>query len=168
MPLDISQQLPEIYRLLHASQLHNCLIDIICFIRYIAKRVSDAYATDDSNDLDSELLENNVKEAYNPELSGKAYYFTKSGGRIRDIPVYKLNEEKEVNLCRKNYVQVAKSGMTYLFLWFDPKHYGHCYGFHVMPTSEGRKDPFASAYSYLPVALKKSSTISAASWKITL
>ena len=122
VPLDIRQQLPEIYRLLHASQLHNCLIDIICFIRYIAKRVSDAYATDDSNDLDSELLENNVKEAYNPELSGKAYYFTKSGGRIRDIPVYKLNEEKEVNLYRKNYVQVAKSGMTYLFLWFDPKH----------------------------------------------
>lgn len=39
-----------------------------------------------------------------------------------------------------------------MFLWFCPKHYGHCYGFHIITGSEGRKDPFCSAYTYLEQA----------------
>ena len=38
---------------------------------------------------------------------------------------------------------------AYLFLWFDPNHYGHCYGYHIIPSSEGRKDPFASCFLHM-------------------
>jgi hypothetical protein len=34
-----------------------------------------------------------------------------------------------------------------MFLWFCPVH-GHCYGFHLVPSSEG-KDHFYSLYKYL-------------------
>lgn len=34
------------------------------------------------------------------------------------------------------------------FCFFDPIH-GHCYGFHVIKGSEGRKDPFAAVYSFM-------------------
>jgi len=44
------------------------------------------------------------------------------------------------------------SFMTYfVFLWFCPAH-GHCYGFHVIVGSEGRKDPANSLYAYLEKA----------------
>ena len=36
-----------------------------------------------------------------------------------------------------------------MFLWFCPQH-GHCYGYHVIPSAEGRKDALASLYKYLP------------------
>jgi len=40
------------------------------------------------------------------------------------------------------------SFMTYfVFLWFCPAH-GHCYGFHVIVGSDGRKDPANSLYAY--------------------
>ena len=36
-----------------------------------------------------------------------------------------------------------------MFVWLCPIH-GHCYGFHLIPVAEGRKDPFFSTYKYLP------------------
>ena len=38
--------------------------------------------------------------------------------------------------------------MTYLFLWFCPRH-DHCYEFHIIPCSEGRKDPVAAVYTHM-------------------
>ena len=38
--------------------------------------------------------------------------------------------------------------MSYLFLWFCPQH-GHCYGFHIIPGAEGRKDSAASLYTHI-------------------
>ena len=49
----------------------------------------------------------------------------------------------------KNAIKISRigsSGTTFLFLWFDPQHYGHCYGYHMIPGHEGRKDPACSAY----------------------
>jgi len=43
---------------------------------------------------------------------------------------------------------VASLLILILFLWFCPAH-GHCYGFHVIPGSEGRKDPANSLYTFL-------------------
>ena len=43
--------------------------------------------------------------------------------------------------------------MTYLFLWFSPRH-GHCYGFYIIPGSEGRKDPVAALYTHMEIPPK--------------
>ena len=54
-------------------------------------------------------------------------------------------------LCSKSFPVVSKRGTTYLFLWFCAAH-GHCYGFHMIPGSEGRKDAANSLYCYLEKA----------------
>ena len=41
-----------------------------------------------------------------------------------------------------------------MFLWFCPFH-GQCYGFHLIPGSEGRKDVAASLYTHLNEAPKE-------------
>ena len=33
-------------------------------------------------------------------------------------------------------------------MWFCPRH-SHCYGFHIIPGSEGRKDPAAAVYTHM-------------------
>ncbi|CAC5390300.1 unnamed protein product [Mytilus coruscus] len=101
--------------------------------------------------------------SYNPERYGAAYYFTASGEKLRDIPIYTMNESahsknyddlptRSNEHCNKIYPEISRRGTTYLSLWFEPKHFGHCNGFHIIPGSEGRKDPFSSAYSYLEYA----------------
>ena len=90
-----------------------------------------------------------ILQHYNPELIACAYYFTSHGGRIRDLQSYDIAKTKpDIHDCCKSFPEAARSGTTYLFLWFDPLH-GHCYGFHIITMSEGRKDPFASALLYL-------------------
>ena len=37
---------------------------------------------------------------------------------------------------------------SYLFLWFCLQH-GHCFGYHIIPGSEGQKQPALSLYSHL-------------------
>ena len=34
-----------------------------------------------------------------------------------------------------------------MLLWFCPIH-GHCYGFHIIASGEGHKDPFSSLFKY--------------------
>ena len=97
---------------------------------------------------------------YNPAKYGRAYYFTPHGNQLRDIPRYTMNSisanyddepARPDDKCEKGY-EVGGKGVTFLFLWFDPQHYGHCYGYHMIPEHEGRKDPACSAYSYLETA----------------
>ena len=94
---------------------------------------------------------------YNPAKFGRAYYFTPHGNQLRDIPKYTMNSisanyddepARVADKCIKDY-EVGRKGVSYLFLWFDPQHYGHCYGYHMIPGHEGRKDPACSAYLYL-------------------
>ena len=97
---------------------------------------------------------------YNPAKYGRAYYFTPHGNQLRDIPKYTMNSfsanyddepARAEDTCNKGY-EVGRKGVTFLFLWFDPQHYGHCYGYHMIPGFEGRKDPACSAYLYLESA----------------
>ena len=74
---------------------------------------------------------------------------------VRTFSIDVLNKKKENNfddkpldLCTKVLPQVSKKGMTFLFLWFCPRH-GHCYGFHIIPGCEGRKDPAAAVYTHM-------------------
>ena len=102
---------------------------------------------------------NEIDSTYRPH-SGVAYYFTPSGNKIRTLPNYTLNESASETQrtmvhteCSKKFPRVSRGGYSNLFLWLCPKH-GHCYGFHLIPGSEGRKDPFASIYQYKPVPPK--------------
>ena len=56
-------------------------------------------------------------------------------------------------MCKKQYPKVPAAGWTYCFLFFCPLH-GHCYGFHLIKGSEGRRDPFYAIYKYMPKAPK--------------
>ena len=47
--------------------------------------------------------------------------------------------------CKKYYPNVSFGGYGYMFLWFCPMH-GHSYGFHLITSAEGRKDPFSSLF----------------------
>ena len=61
---------------------------------------------------------------------------------LRDIPKYSDFLEKEISACKKNcYPHSTKSVCFYLFFIFDPVHYGHCYGFHII-QNEGCKDEY--------------------------
>ena len=97
-----------------------------------------------------------ASKTYNPAKFGKAYYFTEHGCQVRKVRGFSIDRdsEKDVhfnntfrNLCFKKFPQVSKKDISYLFLWFCPQH-GHCYGSHVIPGAEGRKDPAASLYTH--------------------
>ena len=98
---------------------------------------------------------------YNPPQTDHAYYFTTSGNQIRFPILFSVDnvanrvknhdDESTTSKCSKKYLSVALKGTTYMFLWFCPQH-GHCYGFHIIDGSEGRKDPANSLISYLKVA----------------
>lgn len=100
-----------------------------------------------------------ISHSYNPQ-TGIAYYFTKHGNVVRKLPKYDINNTTRQatyddipnvdEKCSKCYPTVRQlGGYSNLFLWFCPER-GHCYGFHLIPGSEGRKDPFASLFKYLP------------------
>ncbi|XP_069108872.1 uncharacterized protein [Argopecten irradians] len=130
--------------------------DILSFVRYILNRVStiEMYPSEQA----SEQL-----GTYNPPKYGRAYYFSPSGCSVRSIRNFTIDQGKTCRntvaddnpmpfeTCNKLFskVQVSARGSTSLFLWFCPSH-GHCYGFH-MAYAEGRKDPYASLYSYLEI-----------------
>ena len=89
-----------------------------------------------------------LPNTYNPE-EGRAYYFAGHGQQVRKLPRYgKAAGATSKELCRKDFPRVSKHGWSHLFLWFCAKH-EHCYGYHIISGSEGRKDPFASAYQYM-------------------
>ena len=153
---DVGLFSPEIRNILLSSLGNPAVIgDVASLLSHITNRVRDMFR--------------NIKEAdapqpqpgtYNPPRYGCAYYFTNSGERLRHLPTYTINSDCHslnyddviTEMCHKKFPVVSQQGTTYLFLWFDPLHYGHCYGYHMIPGSEGRKDPFSSAYIYMKEA----------------
>ena len=96
-----------------------------------------------------------IEGSYNPPKHGVAYYFTSHGCKLREVRSFPIDKESSKNFddvpdvsCMKKFPQVSKKGTSYLFLWFCPLH-GHCYGYHLIPGSEGRKDAAKSLYSYM-------------------
>ena len=142
----IQQELPEMYRVLQAALAHEQTDSVVQCFKYVIDRIYEIHQHDPQPSPAA------ILEDYNPLEQGRAYYFTPHGGRVRDMPNYSCNDKNSTSegptTCRKKFVDATKTGMTFLFLWFDPLH-GHCYGFHVVPGSEGRKDPFSSAYLYM-------------------
>lgn len=137
----------------------------------LSNGIIDPYVKDFITKLVSmreKLEENNIPpqassmfDVYNPAKTGRAYYFTDHGNQIRKPRVFSIdrdNEKKKGNFddtpdvpCSKIFPNVSHKGTTYLFLWFCPSH-GHCWGYHIITSSEGRKDAANSLYSYLEKA----------------
>jgi len=125
------------------------------FLTYFIMRI------DEIHQLNIPPAEISEVRKYNPPRDGKAYYFSEKGHQLRNVRLFEIDKTTAVTanfdtkpdeLCNKSYNSyVSKKGATYLFLWFCPAH-GHCYGFHVIPGSEGRKDPANSLYTFLEKA----------------
>ena len=153
----MSQISPEIRNIIIASNGTAVVSDIIIFLEHLAQRVLAIFTGCKEPDLVCPK-----PGSYNPAKFGRAYYFTAHGQQVRDIPNYTMGSRsssnyddepaREADKCFKKFPEVGRKGTTYLFLWFDPQHYGHCYGYHMIPGHEGRKDPACSAYAFLETA----------------
>lgn len=145
---EVMQYAPEILKLLTASvRREDFVMQEMCdFVHSLCVLVESVHADDVAAGIGSPIV-----GSYNPEKFGCAYYFSPHGCRVR-LPLNysgSANPTVEAESCTKIYPFVSRGGFTYSFLWFCPIH-GHCYGFHLIPGSEGRKDAFFSLYSYLP------------------
>ena len=139
----------EVSALLRQSMSHYGAptADVFQLIRYCCDFVVGYHAVDVKPEEASPLL-----ESYNPPRDGRAYYFSKDGFQLRNMRSFPIDKERSSNevpavRCNKMYPQVSKKGTCYLFLWFCPFH-GHCFGYHIIPNAEGRKDPAASLYMF--------------------
>ena len=71
------------------------------------------------------------------------------GKKIKQsIQMTSKNPKKVEAGKRLSFPIVSKKGITYLFRWFCPTH-GHCYGYHIIPGSEGHNDAANTLYNYL-------------------
>lgn len=150
---------PELRQLIECSLESNdnpkLMADIADFLRHLV---------DISLNLDVHESEPAVPQhgTYNPAKFGRAYYFSPTGERLRNVRKFSIDAENNKNnanfddspadfdKCTKDYTtktDLNAKGTSTLFLWFCPNH-GHCYGFH-MTCVEGRKDPSASLYTHL-------------------
>ena len=150
----LRQFCPELARLgfsfAHQGSIPN---DVISLISYIASFVNNIHENDvvpgEAQPIDG---------TYNPAKFGRAYYFHEHGCQLRKMRKFTIDKDSRSNfddvpssVCNKKFPLVSKKGVSYLFLWFCPIH-GHCYGFHIIPGSEGRKDPAAFLYTHLETA----------------
>lgn len=153
----IAQFSPEIRDILMSVRNTPHLSDTVDFFENLVDRVKESFT-----DCKEPDLPNPKPGCYNPAKFGRGYYFAPHGQQLRDIPKYTMGNSSSINYddepardtekCYKKFPEVGRKGTTYLFLWFDPQHYGHCYGYHMIPGHEGRKDPACSAYAYLEQA----------------
>ena len=139
--------------LLNASDelvLNSCL----SLLSYCTEFVKVTHLNDVEADPSVPIL-----SSYNPPKFGRAYYFSNHGCQIREMRRFPIDGINKTAIfddapdirCEKRFPQVSKTGSSYLVLWFCPEH-GHCFGFHIIPGSEGRKDPAASLYTHLETA----------------
>ena len=144
----LRSDLPEIYSLYKRviSSGDNTEISLVnSLMRYIVAHVTNVHANDQPTAPTGSFA------PYNPPKDARAYYFTKHGRQTRLCPKYsdKDSKESDPDACNKySYAVATRSGSTYLYFMFDPLHYGHCYGFHMI-ENEGPKDVFCPPYLYM-------------------
>ena len=129
-------------------------VDALSVLRYLSQRIKETHQNDPPAPDCSPIW------PYNPPKYGRAYYFIKEGGQIRYARKFTIDEQgskrnhddaSTTSKCSKYYLVIALKGTCFMFLWFCPSH-GHCYGFHIVNGSEGRKDAANSLLTHLPAA----------------
>ena len=137
--------------LLCAANDYAPLNAVLKLLRYCVELVTKCHRSDILPEIPSP-----IQGTYNPPKLGTAYYFSDYGYQIRQIQKFTADSKKGSEnfddlpdfLCAKRFPQVSKQGTPYIFLWFCPQ-YGYCFGYHIIPGSERRKDPASSLYSHL-------------------
>jgi len=132
----------------------NPSADVLLLLKNVAQRVKSLHELDVEPEIPIA-----IPGSYNPAKFGRAYYFTPHGCQVREMRSFPADkkakhhnyDDEPSQVCNKFFERVTNKGISYLFLWFCPIH-GHCLGYHVIPGSEGRKDPAASLYTHLPDA----------------
>ena len=127
---------------------------VLKLLRRCTKLVIDYHSSD--NPPEAPFI---MEGTYNPPKLGRAYYFSSHGCQMREVRKFPIDSDRSSEnfddapdlLCAKRFPQVSKQGTSYLFLWFSLQH-GHCYGYHIIPGSEGRKDAAASLYTHTETA----------------
>ena len=118
---------------------------MIPFFRYLIQKLESIHQNDP---IPTPV--NEMENSYDPR-SGAAYYFSRSGNQVRQMPQYQktLDDKKKKKViepqdapCHKKYPKVSHSSYSYIMLWFCPIH-GHSYGFHLIDGAEGPKDVFS-------------------------
>ena len=142
----------DLAELIHLSVKHDCTEITKKFLQLLISNIESVHM---SNRDPPPIQEQ--PNTYNPP-GGIAYYFTKHGNKLRDMPKYAVHgnsnkqnydDNPEVqDPCNKYYPNCSFGGYGYMFLWFCPMH-GHSYGFHLIDNAEGRKDPFSSLLKYI-------------------
>ena len=139
----------EITSLIFLSEKKNDILDLF---KVCCEKVVEIH----KNDVEDEKPRA-IPQCYNLPKFGRVYYFEDHGFQIQRMRTFLIDKN---NISNKNfddtphnhfsklYLQVIKKGTLYLLLYFR-SIYGHCYGFHVVPGSEGRKDVAAPLYTHL-------------------
>ena len=146
----------ELSEMLYISTLHNIGTLYLEFVEYVVDKIVNVH----TNDKDTPPV-TVIEWSYNTE-SGACYYFTPHGNQIRRQPKYAIDAVNKNyddvpgvdEVCKKKFPSVSYGGYGYMFLWLCPIH-GHCYGFHLIACSVGRKDPFSSLLNTYQQHLKK-------------
>ena len=148
----------EIYDLVNRSIKTDWQAAVKEFILAMCDEVQMHFSPENLDNVYDDEDDTASCKPYDPQ-SGVAYYFRPDGNQIRTMPEYIMNEKKAKTRrpaknhqppeCHKKYPMVTRGGYSNVFLFFCPIH-GHCYGFHIIPGSEGRKDPFSALYKYKP------------------
>jgi hypothetical protein len=108
-----------------------------------------------SNDM---LKIKESQEPGNPVTDHGAYFFTKNGAKLRDLPVddSRYDAPEHDNDCKKPGFQRDRragraAGKRMIFCVYCVLH-GNFMGYHIIFGSEGRKDPFYALYIFKPTA----------------
>ena len=140
----------QIVDLIWVGLKENCTTYMIPFFRYLIQKLESIHRNDPIPTPVNEL-----ENSYDPR-SGAAYYFSRSGNQVRQMPQYQktLDDKKKKKViepqdapCTKKYPKVSHGGYSYIMLWFCPIH-GHSYGFHLIDGAEGPKDVFSSLLKF--------------------
>ena len=105
-----------------------------------------------------ELKIKQSQEPSNPIEDNGAYFFTTNGAKLRELPVEdsRYEEPQLDNDCKKPGFQRdrragRRAGKRMVFCVFCVLH-GIQMGYHIIFSSEGRKDPFFAIYVFKPTS----------------
>ncbi len=118
---------------------------VVNILGFILRRVLDVLQL--LNVDNQELSQTQIDGSYNPLRNLEAYYFHHLGLKLRAEPTYPDFKSRENTKEQTPSDQRCEKGSpqslfeSKFFFVFCPIH-GHCWGFHIIEGSEGRRDFF--------------------------
>jgi hypothetical protein len=83
----VHEDLPEIFSFYKVANSFNEGESINVLIKYIIEKIKTVHKDDKETESADAVI-----RPYNPEVQGRAYYFTEHGGQLRHMPTYVMTE----------------------------------------------------------------------------